>query len=266
MTLTHCGALVRRQDPDRFLLSMFAKPEARPALWALYAFNHEIARTREVVTETQLGLIRLQWWRDALEKGGGAGNPVLGELNAALSQHGIPPAVPVSLIYAREFDLEDRQPASLQGLVNYADFTSTPLLLMSLQMAHANAAGIGGITTADELGRARDIATAYALTGLLRAVPAHLQQRRCLLPADMTPPVEELYEGKGLEKLKAATEVIAGEAGKRLVSSKITYLDTHARLAEMHLDQIRKAGYDLFHPRLKIPPLARGVRLWWASL
>ena len=54
MTISYCGETVRKHDPDRFLLSMFAPPESREALWALYAFNHEIAKTREVVTETQV--------------------------------------------------------------------------------------------------------------------------------------------------------------------------------------------------------------------
>ena len=63
-TLSYCGQVVRDQDRDRFLLSLFAPADRREALWALFAFNHEIAKTREVVTEMQLGLIRLQWWRE----------------------------------------------------------------------------------------------------------------------------------------------------------------------------------------------------------
>ncbi len=66
MTFSYCGELVRRHDPDRFLLTLFAPASMRESLFALYAFNYEIAKTRETVTETQLGLIRLQWWRDAI--------------------------------------------------------------------------------------------------------------------------------------------------------------------------------------------------------
>jgi len=65
--MSYCGALVQSQDPDRFLLAQFAPFERREVLYALFAFNHEIAKTREVVSETQLGLIRLQWWREAIE-------------------------------------------------------------------------------------------------------------------------------------------------------------------------------------------------------
>jgi phytoene synthase len=57
------AALVRRHDPDRFLTSLFAPPAQRDALLTLYAFNHELARAREVISEPPLALIRLQWWR-----------------------------------------------------------------------------------------------------------------------------------------------------------------------------------------------------------
>jgi hypothetical protein len=42
--------LVRRHDRDRFLTVLFAPLPHRAALLALYAFNYEIARTREVVS------------------------------------------------------------------------------------------------------------------------------------------------------------------------------------------------------------------------
>ena len=64
---SYCGALLRRHDADRYLTALFAPGERREALFALYAFNLEIARMREAVSEPMMGLIRLQWWRDALE-------------------------------------------------------------------------------------------------------------------------------------------------------------------------------------------------------
>ena len=58
---------VRRHDPDRFLSALFAPPEKRPALLALYAFNHELARAREAAREPALALIRLHWWREVVQ-------------------------------------------------------------------------------------------------------------------------------------------------------------------------------------------------------
>src|ERR1700722_5755639 len=136
MALSYCGEMVRKHDPDRFLLSLFFPEERREALWALYAFNHEIARTRELVTETRLGLVRLQWWRGALaatyENRPPPKHQVVDPLCEAIKAYRLPHETLEALIFAREFDLEDRAPAALDGLVHYADFTSTPLLNLAL--------------------------------------------------------------------------------------------------------------------------------------
>src|ERR1700752_4314564 len=60
------AALVRRHDRDRFQTVLFAPAARREALFALYAFNYEIARVRERVTEPTLGRIRLEWWRETI--------------------------------------------------------------------------------------------------------------------------------------------------------------------------------------------------------
>src|SRR5215470_10547966 len=63
---TGLDAEVRRVDEDRWLASRFAPPNVRKRLVAIYALNHEIARTVDVVTQVAIGDIRLQWWREAL--------------------------------------------------------------------------------------------------------------------------------------------------------------------------------------------------------
>jgi len=42
---------VRRHDRDRFQTVLFAPAARREALFALYAFNYEIARVRERISE-----------------------------------------------------------------------------------------------------------------------------------------------------------------------------------------------------------------------
>src|SRR3984957_6677907 len=64
--LSPVAALVRHHDRDRFQTALFAPARDREALFALYAFNYEIARVRESVREPMLGQIRLQWWREAI--------------------------------------------------------------------------------------------------------------------------------------------------------------------------------------------------------
>lgn len=57
---------VRRQDPARYLAGLFAPAPVRANLWALYAFNAEIARIPASVSEPVIGEMRLAWAREAL--------------------------------------------------------------------------------------------------------------------------------------------------------------------------------------------------------
>src|SRR3977135_1200001 len=84
------AALVRHHDPDRYQTALVAPARRREGLLALYAFNYEVARVRETVTQPMLGQIRLQWWREVLDAAY-AGAPA--------RQH--PVAVPLSAVLPR---------------------------------------------------------------------------------------------------------------------------------------------------------------------
>src|SRR5471030_76032 len=93
--LSYCAEQVRRYDRDRFLTALFAPPPQREDLFALYAFNLEIAKIRETVTEPMLGRIRLQWWREAiaaLEQGVVRQHGVVEPLAEAVRRHALPVA------------------------------------------------------------------------------------------------------------------------------------------------------------------------------
>lgn len=264
--LSYCGETVRKHDPDRFLLSLFAAPDVREDLWALYAFHYEIAKTREVVTNTQLGLIRLQWWRDALaayyERGAVTVHQVMQPLTAAIKRHELPRELFDNLIFAREFDLEDRLPSNVEGMVKYAEFTAAPLTELTLR--------IQGITYQAEA--VRYISAAYALTGILRAIPAHARQRRCYLPesllADEGVSVDGVYDGSARDKLAPIVEKVVNAARIQLAGTGNLPkpLDLMKKLTEIYLDQIEAAGYNVFSPKLSVPPLMRGLKLIFVSL
>ena len=91
MTDSTLADFVRRNDPDRFLASLFAPTEQRQAVWVLCAVNHELARAREVVSEPMLALIRLQWWREVVQ-GVRRRHEVAGPLGALLDRGADRPA------------------------------------------------------------------------------------------------------------------------------------------------------------------------------
>lgn len=237
MTLSRMGDIVRRHDRERFLTALFAPEDRREALFALYAFNHEVAKTREVVTEPMLGRIRLQWWRETIEgiyAGAQGGHEVAEALAAAVSRHGLGQAHFETLLDAREYDLEPEPPATLAALEGYAEGTSGELVLLALEAL--------GTPEAAEAGR--HVGIAYALSGLLRAVPFHARAGRSYLPAEFGD------ERRAVEAVAAAARrhlLAAREAGAPRAALPALL---PAPIAERFLDRIAAAGYDPFAPAL----------------
>src|SRR5450755_2011257 len=88
-----CAELVRSHDFARYASTLFVPSAQRRALLAVYAFNVEIFRVREQVSQPLPGEIRLQWWTDMLDgagHGGVEGNPVAAELKLAIQDCGLP--------------------------------------------------------------------------------------------------------------------------------------------------------------------------------
>src|SRR5258707_1821190 len=124
----HCEALLRAADKDRFLTTLFAPAEHRDALIALYAFNVEIARVREVIREPVAGEIRLQWWSDVI---GGAGrgeiaaHPVAAALLASVARYRLPSEPFKALIEARTVALFN-QPHARPSVVQAHSYATPP--------------------------------------------------------------------------------------------------------------------------------------------
>src|SRR5262249_30480209 len=153
----------------------------REGLLALYAFNYEIARVRETVTQPMLGQIRLQWWREVLDAAYDGTprrrHPTAEPLTAAIRVFGLPRAPFDRLVDTRERDLSDEPPVTLAELEAYADGTSSPLVGLALELLGAP---MGSFEET-----AREVGTGYALAGMVRAMPFHARAGRSYIPADI---------------------------------------------------------------------------------
>ncbi|HEX3983968.1 MAG TPA: squalene/phytoene synthase family protein [Acidisoma sp.] len=166
---------LRRHDPDRFLTTLFAPAERREALTTLFAFNHELARAREVTSQSLLALIRLQWWREVVE-GEAKPSDVATPLSALIADGVLRRETLLAMIDARE--------AEIDGTFLTLDDWRIWLL-----------AGAGGLAIA--AGEALDIrdaavleglrlrGAAYGAAGLLRSRFALAAQGRAPWPADL---------------------------------------------------------------------------------
>lgn len=273
--LSYCGQEVRRYDNDRFLTCLFAPADRREDLFTLYAFNVEVAKTREVVSEPMLGQMRLQWWRDAVASAYGDGpapeHAVVRPLAAAVSGRRLSRDHFERLIDGREADLDEETPASLACLTNYAEVTAVPLVRLALEALGAHEAAASPV--------ARHVGLGYALAGILRAVPHHARQRRVLLPADRMAAhgarPRDVLELRAPAELRPVAQEVAACARDHLAQARALRRDVPrnalaallpAVVATAHLDRIAAAGHDVFAAKVQFPNAMRQIRLGWAAL
>src|ERR1700745_3424517 len=109
--LSPVAALVRRHDHDRFQTALFAPAARREALFALYAFNYEIASVRDRVSQPTLGRIRREWWRETIPapyRGGPIRHHLVVEpLTAVIRERELTKEHFDRLLDARERDLDE---------------------------------------------------------------------------------------------------------------------------------------------------------------
>ena len=269
--ISYCAQILRRQDPDRYLTALLAPAERRESLFALYAFNLEVARVRESTREPIMGQMRLQWWRDSLAElraGRLRSHEVLKPLAAAIEAHNLDVGLLDRLLDTRERDMESAPPADLAELLRYAQGTSSTLVELALETLGEPAPPVR------EAGRS--LGVAWALVGLLRAIPYHAGQRRMYLPltvaAEAGLDAEQLFERGSSPPLRKAVQAVAREGGHWLADARRQRAEVPrpflpalllASLAEGHLRRLAAAGYDPFDSRVQQAPPGR---IWSLAL
>lgn len=265
--LSTVAALVRRHDRDRYQTVLFAPAARREALFALYAFNYEIARVRERVRQPTLGRIRLEWWRENVAAAYGGGprrHPVVEALTVAIRQCGLDRVHFERLIDARESDFDDEPPADLAALEAYAEGTSSRLIHLALEALGAS--GAAAVAAGCHIG------IAYALSGLMRALPLLAAAGRPIIPAEIAVRYGvdpgDAARARGTPELRGAVAEIAAAARTRLGAARAvggsvarTALPAllPAVIAARALRRLEWANYDPFDPVLARPD---ALQIW----
>ena len=273
--LSPVGALSRASDYDRYLSALFAPAGSREALFALIAFNHEIARIPEAVSEPMLGRIRLQWWREVLDAAY-AGEPtrrheVAVPLAEAIETCGLDRAPFEQLLDARESDLEAGGHPDIASLERYAAATGGALAALMLQAS--------GTVAEPALGAARRVGTAWALIGTLRAVPHTAVQGRVTLPTDLLASAgisaDNLRTGQAFDRLAPIAKPVAHRAegllatarqSRRAVPRQGRGVLLIARLADLYLARLRRADWDPRNPRFDVGLLRKQTAMLAGAL
>ena len=274
-----CRELVEEGDRDRALSLAFAPQDRRADLAALYAFNVEVARVRDQISQPLPGEIRLQWWRDVITQGsagndapggGEAGHPVASRLVDVIGRHELPVAAFDRMLEARIFDLYDDPMPSREHFEAYAGETASTLIMLAATILSSRDADM----IADAAGHA---GVAQTVAGVLRLLPIHRARRQVFLPADLLAAAgcspDDLIEGEGEAASRAVAAMVAfgrehaDKARRHLagVPRPVRAAFLPAQLAAPYLDRIERSGAQV----LRHPPDVSAPRkafLYWRSM
>jgi phytoene synthase len=265
-TAAFCADLVRTHDFDRYAATLFLPQAQRRALLSIYAFNVEISRVRDQVSQPLPGEIRMQWWTDMLTGAGHGdveGNPVAAELLQTASEYRLPAEPLLRLIEEHQFDLYNDPMPSMAALEGYVTETASALFSLGARVAASPSAEI------DHL--ARHAGLAQGMAQVIAALPLDAARRQLFLPLQLLQQhgsgTEEIYSGKSTPRSRAAIDHLAGEARKHLDTAfeLLTHLPRQVRpiflplaLVRRELARMARADFDPF----VLEPTSRLRTLW----
>ena len=207
--------LVRTHDFARYASTLFMPSDLRRALLALYAFNVEISRVREQITQPLPGEIRLHWWTDMLagvDHGGVEGHPVAAELLLTIRHFRLPVEPLTRLIEEHQFDLYNDPMPSMAALEGYINDTASALFLFAARIAGWQSPEI------DHL--ARHAGLAQGIAQVIANLPFDASRRQLFVPLQVLQQhgsnIEEIFAGKQTPRVRAALDQLIGEAQRHL--------------------------------------------------
>lgn len=130
-------AELRQRAPEKFFACLLAPPDRRDALAALWLMEAETARVAALADTPIIGLMRLQFWRDAIETAGDGrrlGHPAADTLRDAVRAGVLEAPLFAAHFAAREQALEGGE----------AD-AATPVTALADALAGARVARLPGI-------------------------------------------------------------------------------------------------------------------------
>jgi 15-cis-phytoene synthase len=264
----HCAELVRAADRDRYLATLFAPAEKRDALFALYAFDAELRRVREVAREPLPGEIRLQWWSEVLggeRDGEASANPVASALLQTIARHRLDAGVLSDVIEAHGFDLYDEPMQTLAELEGYAGRTSSALFTFAARI----------LSGAEPKGTAEPVGMAYGIAALLRAFPLHAARGQLYVPVELLARhnvlTSDVLAGRSSPGLNAALAELRSVARAHLAAARQRILELPQEALPAFLPAVpvgsllrRLDRCDAFSPA-EISPWRRQWLIWRAA-
>jgi 15-cis-phytoene synthase len=261
-----CADLVRSHDFVRYASTLFIPVELRRPLLALYAFNAEVSRVREQVSQPLPGEVRLQWWTDMLlgaGHGGVEGNPVASELLRVVQTYRLPVERLVRLVEEHQFDVYNDPMPTLSALEGYANDTSSTLFALAGRIAGPPSEGV------DHL--ARHAGLAFGVVQAINAMRRDAARRQLFVPLQLLEKhgsgMEQVFSGKQTLQARAAIDELIASARQHLDTALVLLAEMPPEtrsiflplaIARADLSRLSRADNDPFLPHFR----SRFSTLW----
>lgn len=284
---SYCVQQVRNYDYHHYLCLLELPPNMRKSAFAIRAFNVETARAMDIASDPRIGLMRLLWWQEAIDKifsNKLIEHPVAQALGSVLSEHKINKSWLKRSVEARINDAKREVtdiPQAVEDLERYAEDTMSTILYSTLQAGGINS------TVADHA--ASHIGKASGLLLLIKSLPYHVG-RNCHFPYIPLKVAENhglLVNRSGQSEIVMDSREGLCNAVFEMASVANAHLEKARELAgkvpsearpvllpavptQVVLDTLSHVNFDVFDPRLGrgilgAPPLWYQLKLKWYS-
>ncbi|XP_027344614.1 NADH dehydrogenase (ubiquinone) complex I, assembly factor 6 isoform X1 [Abrus precatorius] len=284
---SHCVQQVRSYDYHHYLCLLELPPSMRKAAFALRALNVETARAMDVASDPRIGLMRLVWWQEAIDKMFAnrlIEHPTAQALSSVIAETKISKIWLKRSVEARINDARREatdMPATTAELEKYAEDTVSTMLYMTLQA--------GGIMSTAADHAASHVGKASGILLLLKSLPYHAGRNRhfSYIPTGIASKHGLIVKQEGGEERWVDSREGLCDAVYEMASVANAHLQKARKLAEsvpaealpvllpavpaqVLLDSLSKVQFDVFDPRLTrgvlgIPPLWYQLKLKWTS-
>nr|CAD7452260.1 unnamed protein product [Timema tahoe] len=170
----------RQFDHENFLCTLLLPHDCRTSAFAIRAFNIEVARVQDQISDPRIGQMRLKFWEDIIEsifKNKAHKHPVALELHRASKKHKLSKRYLKRLITARSNQLNISGFPDLEAMEVYSEGSVSSVYYLLLETAGVE--NVHADHAASHLGKAQGI------SNILRSVFHNIQHSVVALPQDV---------------------------------------------------------------------------------
>jgi len=295
---TYCRDLVRKRDYEHYLTTLLLPESIRSLAMVLRAFNVEVASVRDSVSDANTGMIRLQFWKDAVEAVYSSSQHQQAEIQAKTRKVIVPnhPVVNQLVRLQRLGQLGSSQQGDKDVLLQLVEskhvfFNKQPFKTfeevdtyskesfsnVNFLLLRALAASKG--QTGEVSGHARhcthQLGLAEGLCTLLRGIPYNASKRRVNIPSDLLLahkiPSESIVRGSSGDDVRHVVEAIAARADEHLQNCRFRakFLSKDEKLlllpavaVDAYLSKLHTAKCNVFDPSIQKTDSLLPVRMY----